>query len=365
MAGARILILTPSLDGRDGLSCLARQVVTALGESFPSVTLDVCVLGEAVHRETGALRVRSARGNRGRFVRWLLRHVTARDLPDAVVVLHLHLLPLALPLVWRGVPVLPFLVGIEAWRPLRGPRAMALGAVQQAAAISAHTAAEFRRANPALATLPIHVCHPAAPRLQRASSLPHAAQPFALIVGRLASSERYKGHDLLIDLWREVVSAAPDATLVIAGGGDDEGRLRARVRAAGLETAIRFTGEVDDERLAALYGGCAMFVLPSRHEGFGLVLLEAMMAERACIAGRGAPEEIVQHGLTGLIVDPDDRSGVRDAIVRLFTDRELAARLGAAGAARARETFSAARFARDLAAIVAPVMRVPFTASLC
>jgi phosphatidylinositol alpha-1,6-mannosyltransferase len=365
MASPRILVLTPSLDGRDGLSCLARQVVAALGDSFASAELDVWVLGDAVAADTGHLRVRSAWGNRGQFIRWAMRLALARELPDAIVVLHVHLLPLTLPLAWRGVPVVPFLVGIEAWRPLRGLRAASLRAAGRAAAISAHTAKEFRRVNRSLVSLPIHVCHPAAPALKLDVAETGIAKPFALIVGRLASSERYKGHDLLIDIWRQVVAAVPGATLVIAGGGDDEARLHERVRAAGLQSAIEFTGEVDDATLASLYHECAMFVLPSRHEGFGLVLLEAMGAARACIAGRGAPEEIVQHGVTGLIVDPDSPATVQDAIVQLFSDPARCARFGSAGETRAREAFSTARFADDLAAIVAPLMRAPSRASLC
>jgi glycosyltransferase involved in cell wall biosynthesis len=309
--------------------------------------------------------VHSARHNRRRLVRWAISLAFAREAPDAIVVLHVHLLPLMLPLAWRGVPVVPFLVGIEAWRPLRGLRALALRAARRAAAISAHTAKEFRRANPALAGLAIHVCHPAAPALTRDVSATGVTQPFALIVGRLAANERYKGHDLLIDIWREIVGVVPGATLVIAGCGDDEARLRERVGAAGLQSAIMFAGQVDDAALASLYGECAMFVLPSRHEGFGLVLLEAMSMGRACIAGRGAPEEIVQHGVTGLIVDPDNAATVRDAIVQLFADPALCARFGAAGATRAREAFSPARFADDLAAILAPLMPARSTASLC
>jgi phosphatidyl-myo-inositol dimannoside synthase len=194
-----------------------------------------------------------------------------------VVVLHLHLLPVAWPLVARGARLLPVLIGIEAWRPHGRLRQRMLARATRALAISSHTAREFVRANPGLAALPIDVCHPAVPPLAPPGASPVSSHPpFALIVGRMSQEERYKGHDLLIDVWPKVRIGVPAARLVVAGGGDDIGRLRQRVHDAGLDTAIEFTGPVSAEELAALYRDAACFVLPSRNEGFGFVLLEAM-----------------------------------------------------------------------------------------
>ena len=349
------MIITPTLDGRDGLSCLARQVVDAIGSGFADVALDVWVLAPAEPGRDG-IRIRSANDHRTTLVAWSLAEACQATVPDLVLVLHLHLLPLAGPLAARGVPVVPFLIGVESWRRLRGVRALALRSARVAVAISSHTCSEFRRHNPGFADLQVEVCHPATPALAASVSTATRGQPFALIVGRLAADERYKGHDLLLDVWPVIERAVPGAALVVAGGGDDERRLRARVAAEGLERAVTFTGTVDPGALAELYRACTMFVMPSRGEGFGLVLLEAMSVGRACIAGPGAAEEIVEHGVTGLIVDPDDHHAIAAAIVRLFTDGVVREQFGAAGQLRARERFAVPRFIGDLTAIVAPIL---------
>jgi phosphatidyl-myo-inositol dimannoside synthase len=361
---ARILIITPSLDGRDGLSCLTRQVVDAVRSSFCDVILDVWVLAPAGSGHEG-IRIRSARDHRPTLVGWSLAEACQAAVPALVIVLHVHLLPLAWPLAARGVPIVPFLIGIESWRQLRGVRAMALRRARLAVAISSHTEREFRRNNPGFTDLQVEICHPAAPVLADGVATSVEGRRFALIVGRLAADERYKGHDLLLDVWPAVERDVPGATLVVAGGGDDESRLRARVLAEGLQRAVTFTGTLDPQALAALYRTCTMFVLPSRGEGFGLVLLEAMSAGRACIAGPGAAEEIVEDGVTGLIVNPDDHPAIVAAIVRLFTDAALRERFGAAGQVRAREVFGLRRFVRDLTAILAPLVAARSAASPC
>ena len=75
-----------------------------------------------------------------------------------------------------------------------------------------------------------------------AASLP----PVALIVGRMSSRERYKGHDAVLDAWPLIRTAVPDAKLVIVGTGDDERRLRRRVDKERLP-AIEFRGRLSDE----------------------------------------------------------------------------------------------------------------------
>ena len=92
--------------------------------------------------------------------------------------------------------------------------------------------------------------------------------------------------------------------------------------------------------------------MPSRDEGFGLVFLEAMRAGKPCIGARGAAAEIIQHGVTGLIVDPDEPDELAAAVVRLFDEPDTCRRFGAAGRERFLSTFTdacfQARFARAI-----------------
>jgi glycosyltransferase involved in cell wall biosynthesis len=99
-----------------------------------------------------------------------------------------------------------------------------------------------------------------------------------------------------------------------------------------------------------------MLVLPSPREGFGLVFLEAMSFGRPCIAAPGAAQEIIEDGVSGLIVDPAEPRALAAAIVRLFDDPALANDMGSKGRRRVHDRFGPQRFADDLARVVGPVV---------
>lgn len=347
------VVLTPTLGGHDGLSCLSRQVVQALASTEAPV--DVLVLANARgggHSWPSHVTIGDAHGRRSEFVWRAVQSARRSPAPSLVVVLHAHFLSSAWPLVRRGAMLLPVLVGIEAWRPFSWAQKRMVANAQCAVAISHHTAREFQRANPALSSLPVDVCWPATPPLVAPAAATASRRPYALIVSRMSAEDRYKGHDILIDVWPEVMKAAPGAHLVVAGTGDDVARLQGRARGAGLDNAIEFVGPQTPPELTALYRDAAFLVMPSRNEGFGLVFLEAMSIGRACIGAPGSAQEIIVDGETGLIADPSRPRDVRDAIVQLFQQPDLAARMGLAGERRARDVFSMERFTRELAAIV-------------
>jgi glycosyltransferase involved in cell wall biosynthesis len=348
-------VLTPTLSGEDGLSCLARQTVEALA-TIEAQDVQVLALADAARpmHWPSHITVTGCGGRRAAFVWHAYRLARRTHRPVRVVVLHAHLIPAAWAAVRRGATLVPVLVGVEAWRPLSWARRRMFRRAPRAIAISHHTAARFRAANPRFASMPIDVCWPPTP--SHADARDHAIhqrQPFALIVARLSAEDRYKGHDLLIDVWPTVRAAVPGARLVIAGTGDDQERLRARVAEAGLSDAIELVGRQTPSDLQALYRDCAFFVMPSRHEGFGLAFLEAMAAGAACIGARGAAEEIIVAESTGLIVDPDRPSDVCDAVIRLFGDASLRARFGEAGRRRAEEVFTMERFTAHLSQALA------------
>ncbi len=327
------------MGGADGISEMTRQWVR--------------VLESSVGRDVGALEVwsldddrrpamaapatafRTARGGRLRYASMAMRDGVASTSDTLVVVMHVHLLPVALPLVWRGARLLTILMGIEAWAPLRPLERAALMRAWKVVAISAHTATRFRAANPSLAAMPIAVCRPGTPSMTHPAS-ERFDGPYALIVGRMSSRERYKGHDMLLEVWPLVREAVPHARLVVAGDGDDAPRLRSK---AG--EGIDFVGRVDEARLAALYRDATLFVMPSTDEGFGLVYLEAMRASTPCIAARGAAEEIITDGLDGVIVDAGDKDALVAALVQVFTDPPTRARMAAAAVQRVNGEFGA------------------------
>jgi phosphatidylinositol alpha-1,6-mannosyltransferase len=352
----RFLVLTPAIDGADGISELSRQVVRALAADGP---VDVWALGGGPGPD-GVASFWTAGGSRARLVsRAVWRAMTTLD-GWTVVVTHLHLAPVALPLAARGARIAVVLVGIEAWRPLRSRERRALERADRVLAISAHTARRFHDANPHvrlrsdLSTCLLGVGPPPA-----AASPVAADGGFALIVGRMWAEERYKGHDRLIDIWPSVRARVPDARLVMVGDGDDRARLEARVREAGLAQAIRSAGRVGHEELTGLYRAAAFFVMPSLNEGFGLAYLEAMRAGRPCIALHGAADEIIEDGVSGFLVDADPPDRLVDAIVTLFTDAEARERMGRAAAARVAAAFTERQFADRLRAALRQGHRVP------
>lgn len=364
----RVIVVTIGLSGADGASELSRQCVEAFVPLARSgdIDLDVWSLEDSA-RPACLVNVpagfRTAQGSRVAFGAFGFLP-GAIDAQTMFIVTHVHLLPVLLPVMYRRVRVAVWLLGIEAWTPLRGLAVRALRQCWRVLAISQHTIERFRLANPTLADVQVRVCAPRVPAAVPADGEPPAlgegdpSRPFALIVGRMAAAERYKGHDELIDLWPRVRLEAPAMRLVVAGGGDDEARLREKAQQHGLDDAVVFAGHVSDGRLAALYRDARFFVMPSRNEGFGLVYLEAMRAGKPCIASPGAAEEIIQAGLHGFIVDSREDAALLDAIVRLSSDDELCRRMGAAAAARVAGEFTAAHF-RDRVYKALDVRAVP------
>ena len=260
----------------------------------------------------------------------------------------------------RGQRPAIVLCGIEAWVPLRRLERWALS-TSDVTAISQHTVDRFKSANPELRTIDVIVCHPGLPA--KSAPVP-APSSTALIVARMSAAERYKGHDALLGVWPRVLERHPEAVLVIAGDGDDRTRLETKARELGIDRAVTFTGRVSDEALGALYEQCRFFVMPSRDEGFGLVFLEAMRAAKPCIGAAGAAAEIIEHGVTGFVVNPGGHGDLAAAIERLYNEPETCAKMGAAGRERFLAAFTDRHFQARFARVIAHDTPVTLAASV-
>lgn len=249
-------------------------------------------------------------------------------------------------------PYLVPLYGIEVWRRLKWDRRRTLAKATAKFAISAHTLERARPFCPDLngtPVLPLALEEREPAGVADGALLDRLGEGFLLIAGRLASGERYKGHDPILEALPGLLEARPEARLVVAGGGDDRARLEAKAAALGLGGAVAFTGFVSEATLAELYRRCTVFVMPSRGEGFGLVYLEAMRAGKPVLAARGsAAEEIVRDGETGLLLDPDDRQELTAALARLLGEPEAARRMGEAGRERWQRDFGIEKFRERL-----------------
>lgn len=245
-------------------------------------------------------------------------------------------------------PYLVYLHGVEVWRNLSWQRRSALERAAVLLCNSDYTRKRAREWSPWLPEItPVGLAlEERAPEGDcDGKVLEEAGSEFVLIVGRMASTERYKGHDALLRAMHAVVRARPSARLVVVGDGDDRARIEAEGRRSGLAGSVIFPGFVSEATLAMLYAKCSLFAMPSKNEGFGLVYLEAMRASKPCLGVTGsAAGEIIQDGSTGVLVPYDNHSALGDSMLDLLQDKEKAARLGRAGCQRWHEHFRFEQF---------------------
>ena len=170
-----------------------------------------------------------------------------------------------------------------------------------------------------------------------------------------------KGCPELLDALAEVRAGGADVTLRFVGKEEHRGEedlLRQRVRERDLDDAVEFAGVASPDELPALYAAADVFCLPSRREGLPLALLEAMAFGLPIVATPvGGIADVVEDGVSGLLVAPGDVRGLAATLARLAEDVELRRELGEGARKRARELFDADTIAaqwRELYGAYAP-----------
>jgi len=158
------------------------------------------------------------------------------------------------------------------------------------------------------------------------------------VILNVARQYQRKNTDALLRALPRVREAVPGARVRIVGGGPELPRLRALARELGVVDAVEFLGPLEKDRdVRREYVTAAAFCLPSRQEGFGIVLLEAMAAGLPMVAGNaGAIPEVAPPGEAALLVDPEDPGELARALIRVLEDGDLARELVEAGLSRVR-----------------------------
>lgn len=170
-----------------------------------------------------------------------------------------------------------------------------------------------------------------------------ADQRLVLSVGRL---QRRKGFDQVVRALPGLVQRGIDVHYAIVGIGEDWDYLQDLAGELRVRSRLHLLGHVEPADLPRWYSACDLFAMPNRDiegdtEGFGIVYLEASACGKPSLAGNtGGTGSAVEHGANGYRVDGEDVRAVEDALARLLTDPQEAARLGVAGRQRIIDRFT-------------------------
>jgi len=361
-AKRKVLVLAPSLQSVGGIQNYTSTLFDALQVVLGGDRVRmVAVPGDPELQDNGSLALPPS--TKLRFLASALTAVISWS-PDLIICAHVGLAPVAHTIQeFTRIPYWLVLYGIEVWGDLPTSKQKALQAAQRYVAITRFTLdatiARHGLEQPSELILP-----PTLPMgLSRSPEAKYAAtndssRPMVLTVGRIAASERYKGHDVMLEAWPTVLRRVPDSVYCVVGGGDDRSRLESRARELGVSDSVHFAGAVSPEELDVCYDRCCIFAMPARTEldarvprgeGFGIVFLEAMAHGKPIVGPRvGAPAEFIHSGEHGLLVNPTDSREVAEALIELLEDPARARRMGDAGREWVAREFSFDKFCERL-----------------
>ena len=355
-----LVLLTDAYGSRGGIAKFNRDWLEALCTA-PGVA-SVTALPRVISDEVGELPdrleyVTAAAGGKVAYLAALAR-VALRPF-DAVLCGHLYLLPLAEVLARRyRAPLVLTLHGIEAWPRPPYWRRRAVSRVTSFVSVSEVTLQRFLAWSDA-APERGHVI----PNCVDLSLYGPGPKPDALLdryglrgrevlmtLGRLAGRDRHKGFDEVMEALPTLLEDQPSLAYLIVGDGPDRPRLETKAAALGLGKHVVFAGYAPETEKADHYRLADAYVMPSRGEGFGIVLLEAIASGLPVVASAAdASREAVLDGELGEIVDPDDRTSVEAGI-------RGALRRGVGAVPEALDTFSKYRFRERWHAFVETVL---------
>jgi len=169
-----------------------------------------------------------------------------------------------------------------------------------------------------------------------------------LTVGNLVDR---KGQDMTLKALPKVLTIIPDTIYAVVGQGPSKNKLKDLSVQLEIDNQVKFFDNISNQELTMFYQACDVFIMASRElkneqgqvsdvEGFGMVFLEANLYNKPVIGGRsGGVPEAVEHGLSGLLVDPEDKNDIANSLIKLLSDKDYADKLGRQGRERAVKKF--------------------------
>jgi len=367
--------LFPELDAPGGVQRAGRHLAAVMTEFAGSRGLECRILSLNDKAELKRLNVTGreivftgSERAKGSFLAAALK--TARraagkgqKAPKLVVAGHPNLAPVvrAMRLVTPRLRSVICTHGVEVWQPLPRVRRNSLRKADVVLAPSKYTA-EHVAADQGVDVAKIRVLPWALdPRFEALAQ--HAAKStvpprfpqgqVVLTVGRWRADERYKGMDTLITALPRLLPRWPELQLVAVGDGDDRAWLEDLAEETGVDRHVHFLSGLSYEDLAACYGHCELFALPSKGEGFGLVYLEAMACGKPVIGGaHGGAPEVIEDGKTGYVVPYGDAAQLATAMETLLDDAALRAEMGRRGKQRVENEYKFSIFATSFRKIL-------------
>lgn len=375
-----LVLLTDGFGSAGGIAKFNRDILASLCSS--QNVGEVVALPRLMPQPPGALPDKltydtSGLGGKLRYIKAARTLVQPGLTPgfDLIICAHLHLLPVAM-LVRSGMnprcPVHLVVHGVDAWAPTSSRLANAcVRRIDGFISVSNVTKQRFMRWSklrddqgivlPNCVDLSAFTPGPKSPELLERYGL--RGKRILMTLGRLATDERYKGFDEVLEILPQLSKTIPDVAYLICGDGTDRARLVAKARGFGFDVlemdggtvgnssrssnpTVIFAGRISDEEKAEHFRLADVYVMPGSGEGFGIVYLEALACGLPVIGSKvDGSREALLNGKLGILVDPRDRDELLCAIVKaLIQARESNAAIGTS--VDSIEHFSAAHFRR-------------------
>lgn len=360
-SGVHVLALAAeAFGGRGGIARSTRDLMTALS-GMPEIA-GIDILPRSQPEPSSCLpdgvRQFAARDSRPAYAR-LAMWLAAKRRPGIVYCGHAFMAPLAfIAARMARARLVSHVHGLEVRRTLPLSRRGALAASDLILCVSRHTAGKVvevtgvdpRRCKVVYNTVDDRFTPGDRVAAMEKFGIPRDATVIST-VSRLDPRERYKGHDLIIPLLKDLARDYPGLVYLVAGAGGDRARLERLARDADAADIARFLGFVADEDLPDLYRASDLYVMPSGGEGFGIAFVEAMACGTPALGlGLGGAVDALRDGELGRAVsEAGFPAALRAALAAPRPGR-------AALSARSHAVFGRSRFEARLAKAMAPLL---------